>query len=126
MKFPNRGMLLQILLVAMLVKLLLLVISYQRTVKICRFLSHANLRYQLTFLELQELSYRIAATFAIFNHCLVWSLALFTVFKITFPELAIKIGVNQEAGFQAHAWIENQGQIIDLSQSNFQEIYCEN
>ncbi len=124
--FPEKQLLIRLLFFALLIKVSLKLISYQQTLSVFRIISRKTTKQAYSFEALQDLTYRIYTTFEIFSNCLVWTLAIFTVFKNTFPNLEIKLGVNQESGFQAHAWLEDQGQIIDFSQSNFQEIYREN
>jgi hypothetical protein len=123
--FSEKQLLIRFLFFAVLIKFLLKITSYQQTVNIFRLISKRMIAQPLSFTELHDLTYRIYTTFAIFSNCLVWTLVVFTVFKKTFPNLEIKIGVNEESGFQAHAWLENEGQIIDFSQSSFQEIHRE-
>lgn len=123
--FSEKQLLIRFLFFAVLIKVSLKVTSYQQTVSLFRNISKKMIAQPHRFSELKDLTYRIYTTFAIFSNCLVWTLVVFTLFKKTFPNLEIKIGVNQESGFQAHAWLENEGQIIDFSQSSFQEIHRE-
>lgn len=124
-RFPEKLLLFHIIITALIIRLLLRMISYQRASRICHVFAMYHWRYKISFEQLQELTYRIQTTFAILDHCLIRSLTIFTAFKKTFPNLEIKLGISDTDGFQAHAWLENEGQVIDSGHRDFEVIYSE-
>ena len=121
-EFKDQRILFKAILVAIPIYLMLKIFSFQKTLDICKKLLITKKNYQVNFATIQGWSYELIHANGIFKDCLIRSLVLYCLFKRTFPELTMMIGVSNQLGFKAHAWLENRGEVIDYGSGDFKVI----
>ena len=91
-KFPDRGIIIWVLIFSLVIRAALLISNYRNTVKLAKYLANFTPIFSFTVVDLQDLNYRLGSSFSSFKNCLLRSLVLYSVLKKTFSLLHFPAG----------------------------------